>query len=67
MLNCANIFLIYLNKEAVLMILNNEEMFKVEGGSNTLFYSQLAIVGGLITFLAGILDGVLHPKKCERS
>ncbi len=49
------------------MVLNNEEMIKVTGGSNTLFYTQLAIVGGLITFVAGLLDGFLHPKNCERS
>ena len=47
------------------MILNNEEMYQVEGGSISPYYIKLGILGGIIMFAVGVLDGVLHPKKCE--
>lgn len=46
------------------MKLNNEEMVKVVGGaiSTKLFWG---IVGSAIIFFAGLVDGIINPKKCN--
>lgn len=46
------------------MKLNNEEMIKVVGGaiSGKLFWG---IVGSAIIFLAGLVEGIVNPKKCN--
>ncbi len=47
------------------MVLNNEEMLNVNGGAvSTTYYLQLSLIGGVVLFLTGVLDGILHPKKC---
>lgn len=46
------------------MVLNNAEMLEIKGGSTTTLYLKLGIIGGALAFLAGLLDGVLHPKEC---
>ena len=46
------------------MALNNEEMLEVKGGSISSIYLSLGIIGGAIVFLSGVIDGIIHPKKC---
>ncbi len=45
------------------MVLSNEEMFKVKGGSASI-YVKMGILGGLIAFFAGMLNGVIYPENC---
>jgi hypothetical protein len=44
------------------MKLTNEELLKLEGGIK---YSILAIVGTIGVFIAGVIDGILRPLKCN--
>lgn len=46
------------------MKLNNEEMLKVTGGgiSSKVIWG---IVGSAIIFIAGLIDGIVNPKKCN--
>ncbi len=46
------------------MILNNEEMLEVKGGGIN-FKIIGAIIGGAITFIFGVIDGFLNPRKCN--
>ena len=46
------------------MVLNNEEMLTVTGGSKAIIGACMAVIGGIFVFLTGVLEGVLHPKKC---
>ena len=46
------------------MVSNNEEMRMVEGGSSLATIIGLSLIGGAITFVIGVLDGLIHPKKC---
>ena len=43
-------------------ILNEKELKNVKGGFG--FWSLMGIFAG-VTFLAGILDGIARPSKCE--
>lgn len=42
--------------------LSNEEMKKIEGGVNWLV---VTIATGAISFLIGVVDGLVNPKKCN--
>lgn len=42
--------------------LNNEEMLNVKGGAFSL--KVAAAIGGAVIFFIGIIDGIVHPKKC---
>ncbi len=42
--------------------LSNEEMKKIEGGVNWLV---VTIATGAISFLIGVIDGLVNPKKCN--
>lgn len=42
--------------------MNDYELNMVTGGKAN--YSVLAIIGGLITFLIGVVDGFIRPLKC---
>ncbi len=42
--------------------LSNEEMKKIEGGVNWLV---VTIATGAISFLIGVIDGIVNPKKCN--
>ena len=42
--------------------LNNEEMLNVKGGAISL--KLAAAIGGVVIFLVGVIDGIIHPKKC---
>lgn len=46
------------------MQLSNEEMIKIEGGGIK-FTIAGAIIGGIITFVIGLVDGLIHPKSCS--
>jgi len=41
--------------------LNNEELKDIIGGAKI----SVFIVGGIITFIIGILDGFINLKKCQ--
>ena len=43
--------------------LNSEEMINIKGGA--ISFKVAALVGGAIVFIVGVIDGLLHPKKCE--
>ena len=43
--------------------LSDNELMDITGGSSKL--SMTLIVGGLIAFISGILDGYMNPKKCN--
>lgn len=48
------------------MILSNRDLLEIKGGGKIGFGSVLfLIVGGLVTLLAGIIDGLTNPKKCN--
>ena len=46
------------------MVLSNEEMLNVKGGAFKLKMIS-AIIGGLIVFAIGVVDGIVNPKKCN--
>ena len=45
------------------MRLKTEELFLIKGGA--INWVVVGIVGTLITFFAGVVDGYLRPLKCE--
>ena len=58
------IFWNYLDEEVIIMVLNNEEMLKINGGAVLSSFSLAALIGGAIIFLIGYFDGLINPKKC---
>lgn len=45
-------------------MLNDVELTNVYGGKSA-SYTGLLIVGGIITFIIGVIDGYLRPLKCN--
>lgn len=45
------------------MKLSNYELNKIEGGM--VFRTSGLIIGGLFTFILGLVDGFLRPLKCN--
>ena len=43
------------------MELKNEELQNVIGGG----IGKWVVIGGLITFIVGVIDGFLRPFKCK--
>lgn len=43
--------------------LTNDELNNISGGFA--FTSKLLILGGLITFFIGLIDGYIRPIKCN--
>ncbi len=43
-------------------ILNKEELKNINGGIS---FGLLALIGGAVTFIIGILDGLTRPLKCR--
>lgn len=43
--------------------MSDSKLYSISGGKSK--YSILAIVGGLITFLIGVVDGFIRPTKCN--
>ena len=46
------------------MALNDYELSQIVGGKAGL--AILTIVGGIITFIIGVVDGYLRPAKCKK-
>lgn len=46
------------------MLLNDGELLKIKGGG-ALTTTLLAVLGGLITLLIGVIDGYMNPLKCN--
>ena len=44
--------------------LNKEELKEINGGFTTLY--KIIFVGGIITFIIGLIDGFTRPLKCNR-
>ena len=44
-------------------MLTDNEMLNIEGGK--VKWSVIGLIGGVLTFLAGIIDGYLRPLKCN--
>lgn len=44
-------------------VLNNKELMKIEGGGIN-YKMAFGIIGGVIAFMIGFVDGIIHPKKC---
>ena len=45
------------------MILRETELLKIEGGA--LRYAILATFGAIGVFIAGVIDGILRPLRCN--
>ena len=44
-------------------MLGKEELYLIKGGAAD--WVVIGIIGTLITFIAGIVDGYLRPLKCD--
>ena len=44
------------------MKLTNNELLNIKGGSTN--WTAISIVGTIVSFIAGIIDGYLRPIKC---
>lgn len=45
--------------------LNNEELIKIEGGALKTTITAGMIIGGIITFTIGFINGILRPLGCS--
>lgn len=45
------------------MELSKKELDLIQGGG---IFSKLLIIGGIITFIVGIIDGYARPLKCNK-
>lgn len=46
------------------MALQDEELIELTGGA--IKYGLLTVIGGVITFIIGIIDGYLRPLACNK-
>ncbi|MDD2504724.1 MAG: hypothetical protein PHF21_00425 [Bacilli bacterium] len=44
-------------------MLTDSEMLNIEGGQ--ISWGLIGLIGGVITFISGIIDGYLRPLKCN--
>lgn len=44
------------------MILKENDLIKIQGGAK---YSFLIALGAIGVFIAGVIDGILRPLKCN--
>lgn len=44
--------------------INNEQMKEIKGGAVN--WSLMAGIGAVASFLIGVIDGLINPKKCNR-
>ena len=44
------------------MILTEQELLQIEGGVK---YTLMAVLGAVGVFIAGVIDGILRPLKCN--
>ncbi len=47
----------------MIMVLKEQELEKVVGGG--IGYSVVAILGAIGVFIAGVVDGILRPLRCN--
>lgn len=45
------------------MLLTKEELLKVNGGA--INWTAISIIGSIVTFITGLVDGYLRPIKCH--
>ena len=45
------------------MILKEQELLEIEGGP--IRYALLATLGAIGIFIAGVVDGILRPLRCN--
>ncbi len=45
------------------MIVSNNDAYNVKGG---VALKTAAIVTGIFVFLLGVIDGLVHPKACNK-
>ena len=43
--------------------MNNDKMKKIKGGG--INWGLMAGIGAITSFLVGIIDGLMNPKKCN--
>lgn len=43
--------------------MSDSKLSLITGGKTN--YSLFMILGGLVTFLIGVINGFVHPSKCE--
>ena len=46
------------------MVLSQEELYNTQGGGLKIGF--FAILGGVITFVVGLIDGYIRPLSCNR-
>jgi hypothetical protein len=46
-----------------LKCLNNSELKEITAGA--IKWGLLGIIGGIVTFVIGVLDGITNPVKCR--
>ena len=46
-----------------MQLLTSEELNMIKGGFSIL--NKIMILGGLITFIIGFIDGLIRPLKCN--
>lgn len=44
------------------MILKDNDLMEIQGGAK---YSILIAIGAIGVFIAGVIDGILRPLKCN--
>lgn len=46
------------------MNLTDKELMSTKGGGVS--YGLIVIIGGALTFIAGVIDGILRPLSCNK-
>ena len=46
------------------MVLQNEELMNITGGA--VKTTVLAVIGGVVAFVIGVIDGYLRPLSCNK-
>ena len=46
------------------MVLQDEELMNLTGGA--VKYGLITIIGGVLTFIIGVIDGYLRPLTCNK-
>lgn len=50
------------DKRKVVMILKENDLLKIQGGAK---YTFLLAIGAIGVFIAGVIDGIFRPFKCN--
>lgn len=50
------------------MILENNDLVLVKGGllGKTIGYGIWFVIGGVVAFISGVIDGYMNPIKCNK-